>query len=61
MKPTAGLVSKEGTVVLSAAQDTAGPVARTVTDAAIVLSVIQGADPHGSAPAGAARYAVRDY
>ncbi|GGT40897.1 amidase [Nonomuraea spiralis] len=45
IKPTLGLVSRAGVVPLSARQDTAGPITRNVTDAAAVLSVIQGADP----------------
>ncbi|WP_283135696.1 amidase [Rhizohabitans arisaemae] len=45
IKPTVGLVSRTGIVPLSLAQDTAGPITRNVTDAAAVLSVIQGTDP----------------
>ncbi|HET9626953.1 MAG TPA: amidase [Kofleriaceae bacterium] len=45
IKPTIGLVSRAGVVPLSISQDTLGPIARTVTDAAIVLGVIAGADP----------------
>ncbi|WCB91516.1 Glutamyl-tRNA(Gln) amidotransferase subunit A [Baekduia alba] len=41
IQPTVGLVSRRGIVPVCPAQDTAGPIARTVTDAAIVLSVIQ--------------------
>jgi amidase len=41
VRPSLGLVSQAGIVPISAAQDTAGPMARNVTDAAIVLSVIQ--------------------
>jgi amidase len=44
-KPTRGLVSRTHIVPLSHSQDTAGPMARTVRDAAIVLSVIAGGDP----------------
>ncbi len=42
-KPTLGLVSGDGVVPISSEQDTAGPMARNVTDAAIVLDVIDGA------------------
>ncbi|MGC9665630.1 amidase [Planosporangium sp. 12N6] len=61
IKPTLGLVSRAGVVPISARQDTAGPMTRTVTDAAAVLSAIQGVDPRdpGTAPAGP--YAGRDY
>lgn len=45
LKPTVGLVSRTGIVPISRSQDTAGPMTRTVTDAAIVLSAIAGFDP----------------
>jgi amidase len=44
IKPTLGLVSRDGIIPITADQDTAGPIARTVTDAAIVLGVIAGFD-----------------
>jgi amidase len=44
IKPTVGLVSRDGIIPITADQDTAGPLARTVTDAAIVLGVIAGFD-----------------
>ncbi len=44
IKPTLGLVSRHGIVPISAEQDTAGPLARTVADAAALLSVLAGAD-----------------
>jgi amidase len=49
LKPTLGLVSRSGIVPLSLAQDTAGPMAASVTDAAVLLSVLAGADPEDSA------------
>jgi len=58
IKPTVGLVSRAGIVPISATQDTAGPMARTVTDAVVLLQAIAGADPRDAAtsraPAGAA-------
>lgn len=44
LKPTVGLVSRSGIIPISATQDTAGPMARTVTDTAILLSAITGVD-----------------
>ena len=51
VKPTVGLVSRHGILPITADQDTAGPLARTVTDAAILLSEIAGHDPNDSATA----------
>jgi amidase len=45
IKPTVGLVSRDGIIPITADQDTAGPMTRTVTDAAIMLGVIAGYDP----------------
>jgi len=45
IKPTIGLVSRAGVIPLSASQDTLGPMTRTVTDAAVLLTVIAGPDP----------------
>ncbi|KZE66051.1 amidase [Fictibacillus phosphorivorans] len=44
IKPTVGLVSRTGIIPISISQDTAGPMARTVKDAAILLEVIAGKD-----------------
>jgi amidase len=45
IKPTVGLVSRSGIIPLSASQDTAGPMARSVADAAALLTVLAGYDP----------------
>ena len=45
MRPTIALISRRGIVPVSLTQDTAGPMARTVTDAAMLLTVIAGSDP----------------
>ena len=53
LKPTVGLVSRTGIVPISHSMDTAGPIARTVADAALVLSAIAGSDPADVATADA--------
>ena len=45
IKPTVGLISRSGIIPISKTQDTAGPMARTVRDAAILLGVMTGIDP----------------
>ncbi|GLQ47528.1 amidase [Dyella lipolytica] len=60
IKPTLGLVSRSGIIPISHNQDTAGPLARNVTDAAILLSAIAGSDPHDPATADADKHAT-DY
>ena len=49
IKPTVGLVSRAGIIPISASQDTAGPMARTVQDAAMILEVIAGPDERDKA------------
>src|ERR1700744_2041658 len=49
IKPTIGLLSRSGIVPISKTQDTAGPMARTVKDAAILLGILMGPDPDDSA------------
>lgn len=51
IRPTVGLVSRMGVMPNSATQDTAGPIARTVADAAAILDVISGYDPADPATA----------
>jgi amidase len=51
IKPTVGLVSRSGIIPISHTQDTAGPMARTVTDAAILLGALTGVDPVDAATA----------
>ncbi len=52
VKPTVGLISRTGIVPIAASQDTAGPMARTVADAAALLTVVTGTDPQDAATAG---------
>ncbi len=49
IKPTVGLVSRAGIIPISASQDTAGPMARSVADAAFLLSALAGVDPRDAA------------
>ena len=51
IKPTLGLVSRAGIIPISHSQDTAGPMARTVADAAELLAVLSGPDPRDPATA----------
>ncbi|ALG10406.1 amidase family protein [Kibdelosporangium phytohabitans] len=54
IRPTLGLVSRGGIVPITSRHDTPGPIARTVTDAALTLWAIQGVDPADPATAAAA-------
>jgi aspartyl-tRNA(Asn)/glutamyl-tRNA(Gln) amidotransferase subunit A len=58
MKPTYGRVSRFGLIAFGSSLDCPGPVARNVTDAAMMLQAIAGPDPHDSTTA---RVAVPDY
>lgn len=61
LKPTVGLVSRAGIIPISHSQDTAGPMARTVTDAAILLGALTGEDPRDPATAASRGHVCRDY
>ena len=61
IKPTLGLVSRAGVVPISAEQDTAGPMTRNVTDAAVMLGALTGIDPNDPATAGQAGHAYHGY
>ena len=51
IKPTVGRISRYGVIPITADQDTAGPMAKTVTDAAILLGALEGAAPDPNDPA----------
>jgi amidase len=61
IKPTLGLWSRAGVVPISADQDTAGPMARNVTDAAVLLGAATGVDPDDAATAAQSGNAFTDY
>jgi len=61
IKPTIGLVSRAGIIPIAHSQDTAGPMARTVTDAAILLAALSGIDPRDEATNASRGKAVTDY
>ncbi len=59
IKPTVGLLSRTGIIPISHSQDTAGPLARTVADAALLLGAMAGADPADAAAAATSSAAAR--
>ena len=61
IKPTLGLVSRSGIIPIAHTQDTAGPMARTVTDAAIMLTAMAGTDKNDPATADANKQVAKDY
>ena len=48
IKPTLGVISRAGIIPIAHSQDTAGPMARTVTDAVVLLGALTGIDPRDS-------------
>ncbi len=61
IKPTVGLISREGVIPIAASQDTAGPMTRTVTDAAILLGAMTGIDAQDSATSDSIGKFTADY
>ena len=61
IKPTVGLISRAGIIPISHSQDTAGPMCRTVTDAAILLGALTGVDSRDSATKAGAGKSFADY
>jgi amidase len=61
IKPTLGLLSRTGIIPIAHSQDTPGPMARTVTDAAILLGALAGVDPADSATGASEGHASADY
>lgn len=60
-KPTVGLISRRGIIPISSTQDTAGPMTRTVTDAALLLQVLAGNDPADAPTRDAGGHIPDDY
>ncbi|MGA2176443.1 MAG: amidase [Verrucomicrobiota bacterium] len=61
IKPTVGLISRSGIIPISHTQDTAGPMTRTVTDAALLLGALTGVDPRDDATEASRDKAPPDY
>lgn len=61
LKPTVGLVSRAGVIPIAHSQDTAGPMARTVADAAALLSAMTGVDPRDPATQASEGRSAPDY
>ena len=61
LKPTVGLLSRSGIIPISATQDTAGPMARTVRDAAVLLGALTGVDPADGITRESQGKALQDY
>jgi amidase len=61
IKPTVGLIGRSGIIPISHSQDTAGPMARTVRDVAIVLGALSGVDPRDDATKPSAGKSYTDY
>src|SRR5580692_438972 len=61
IKPTVGLISRSGIIPISHTQDSAGPMCRTVRDAAVLLGALTGVDPEDAATAAGAGKSYTDY
>lgn len=61
IKPTLGLVSRSGVIPIAHSQDTAGPMARTVADAALLLGALAGPDKRDPATRSSAKKGFTDY
>jgi amidase len=61
LKPTVGVVSRRGIIPIAISQDTAGPMARTVGDVALLMNGLAAVDPSDPAAAGAAERIPADY